>query len=87
MAVLKLNDENRNARTSPPRSWIDLIKGIQFVWEIQSLGNGKCTIMNLSGKVYLGCEPSTVEGEQDQVAKSTSPTLWFLHSLGHNSYS
>ncbi len=40
MAVLKLNDENRNARTSPPRSWIDLIKGIQFVWKYKASETG-----------------------------------------------
>lgn len=62
-----------------------LAKGKQQEWEVEPQGNGKCTIKSISEKVYLGWETS--KGDYAKVAKSPSPLVWTVQSLGEFTYS
>ncbi|KAL0946265.1 hypothetical protein HGRIS_012520 [Hohenbuehelia grisea] len=59
--------------------------GSSHEWQVEPHGNGKCTIMNIAEKAYLGWEPS--KNGFVQVAKSPSPLTWIIKSLGEYAYS
>ncbi|KIK66929.1 hypothetical protein GYMLUDRAFT_37970 [Collybiopsis luxurians FD-317 M1] len=57
-----------------------LAKGSQQEWEVEPMGNGKCTIKNIAEKSFLAWE----QGKNGfaQISKTPLPQVWTVRSLG-----
>jgi len=57
-----------------------------YQWEIQSKGNGKCTILNIQDNAYLATEKDR-DGEWAINLSKTDKQLWDIHSTSDFTYS
>jgi hypothetical protein len=57
----------------------------EIQWEVEPLGNGRCTIKSVAAGSYLGWE-TDIDGFSTCVVKTNSPKEWIVKSTSPNGY-